>query len=59
MIKGDSIILPKKTLERLRKHYDQKADEIVRIVNYAVEKGYERDIDIPGEEIETLLNKQL
>lgn len=34
-------------------------DEIVRIVNYAVEKGYERDIDIPGEEIETLLNKQL
>lgn len=34
-------------------------DEIVRIVNYAVEKGYERDIDIPEEEIKTLLNKQL
>lgn len=34
-------------------------DEIVRIVNYAVEKGYERDVDIPEEEIETLLNKQL
>ena len=27
MIKGDSIIIPKKTLERLRKHYDKKAGE--------------------------------
>lgn len=31
--------------------------EIVRIVNYAVEKGYERDADIPSDEIEHLLNK--
>lgn len=29
--------------------------EVVRVVNYAVEKGYETDADIPSEELEKLL----
>lgn len=32
-----------------------KHDEIKRIVNYAVEKGYRTDADIPSEEIEKIL----
>ena len=32
-----------------------KHEQIKRIVDYAVEKGYLTDADIPGEEIEKLL----
>lgn len=30
-------------------------NEVVKIVNYAVEKGYRTDADIPGEELAILL----
>lgn len=44
MIKGDSIIIPKKTLERLRKHYDKKADEYgtfsITMLGYDVSSVY-------------------
>ncbi len=33
--------------------------EIVKIVNYAVQKGYQRDVDIPEEEILQFLEKPI
>lgn len=34
-------------------------NEIVKIVNYAVEKGYETDADIPADEIMQFLEKPI
>ena len=34
-----------------------KHEQIKRIVDYAVEKGYRTDADIPGEEVEKLLSE--
>jgi hypothetical protein len=33
-------------------------NEVVKIVNYAVEKGYRTDADIPGEELAKLLEDE-
>lgn len=33
-------------------------DEVVRVVNYAVEHGYRTDADIPGEELAKLLKDE-
>ena len=31
-------------------------DEVLKVVDYAVKKGYVMDADIPGEEVQRLLN---
>ena len=37
---------------------DLTHNEVVKIVNYAVEKGYRTDADIPGEELAKLLEEK-
>lgn len=36
---------------------DMSHNEVKRVVAYAVEKGYETEVDIPSEELITLLDK--
>jgi len=48
---------PKKNLDGYFNIGDRELthNEVVKIVNYAVEKGYRTDADIPGEELAKLL----
>lgn len=50
---------PRKRLDGYFKIGDRELthNEVVKIVNYAVEHGYRTNADIPGEEIEKLLSE--